>query len=404
MRKTDLESEWDQLRRSMRKTTAGSGVDAGADAMHDDPRDRTAAADCRPPAKDVLLSIVLPVFNEAEVLEPLLAEVASAAARTGAPFEIIFVNDGSTDGSGQLLDDLADDNPRLRVVHFSRNFGHQAAVQAGLQHARGDAVLLMDSDLQDSPQAIPRFFQKWQAGYDVVYAIRTNRKEGLLKRCLFAGFHRFLHRISTTEIPTDAGIFGLVDGRVAREIVALGDRDRYLPGLRSWVGFRQTGIVVERLARYDERPRVSMRGLWRLAKTAVFGFSSFPLTMFYAIGCGALTVFLGLAGYALFCKLFTSLAIPGWTSHVLSASFFGALNALGISMLGEYVIRIYDQVRGRPLYVVARRVNCPSGSTIGDELDLNSAALCEEAAALLESVQPRPNHHSDRPQLAELPK
>lgn len=404
MRKTDLETDWDNRHRGRREKTSSSDDGAIADETCDDQNVCGESSGCRPCAQDVLLSVVLPVFNEAEVLETLVAEVSSAAGRTGAQFEVIFVNDGSSDGSGELLDDLAELHPQLRVIHFSRNFGHQAAVQAGLQHARGDAVLLMDSDLQDSPEAIPRFFEKWQAGYDVVYAVRTKRKEGLLKRCLFAGFHRFLHRISTTDMPTDAGIFGLIDGRVAREIVALGDRDRYLPGLRSWVGFRQTGIVVERLARYDDRPRVSMRGLWRLAKTAIFGFSSFPLTMFYAIGYSALTVFIGLAGYALFCKLFTTLAIPGWTSHVLSASFFGALNALGISMLGEYVIRIYDQVRGRPLYVVARKVNCESGSTIADELDSTTATLCEEAAFLLESVQTGSARQADRPQLADLPK
>jgi dolichol-phosphate mannosyltransferase len=158
------------------------------------------------------------------------------------------------------------------------------------------------------------------------------------------------------------------------------------------VGFRQTGIVVERQARYDEKPRVSMRGLWRLAKTAIFGFSSFPLTVFQLIGYSALTVFVGLSGYALFCKLFTDLAIPGWASHVLSASFFGALNALGISILGEYVIRIYDQVRGRPLYLVARRVNFdePTSAESPDALDEPSdmVELLDEALALLQSATP----------------
>jgi dolichol-phosphate mannosyltransferase len=312
----------------------------------------------RRPLDNVLLSAVLPVYNEQAVLTKLANAVHQALSACGASYEIVFVNDGSRDASGELLDQLAAGNQRVRVVHLSRNFGHQAAVQAGLQHARGDAVVLLDSDMQDSPTAIPRFVQMWRAGYEVVYAVRVNRKENVLKRCLFAGFHRLLSRISSVPIPADAGNFGLIDRRVVDEILQLGERDRYLPGLRSWVGFRQTGIEVERLARYDNQPRVSLRGLWRLAKTAIFSFSTFPLSLFYAIGYTALAIFVAVSGYALYCKLFTDLAIPGWTSHMLSGCFFGALNALGISMLGEYMVRTYDQVRARPLYLVARTVNC----------------------------------------------
>jgi len=307
--------------------------------------------------KDVLVSVVLPVYNEAEVLATLLERVTESLAACDAHYEIVFIDDGSSDQSPRILDELAAGNPSVRVIHLVRNFGHQAAVQAGLAHARGDAVVLMDSDLQDAPEAIPRFVRKWRSGYDVVYAIRTRRKESPVKRLLFAAFHRFLARVASIRIPADAGIFGLVDRRVARQIVAMGERDRYFPGLRSWVGFRQIGIEVERSARYDDHPRVSLLGLVRLAKTAVFSFSSFPLTIFYAIGGLAAIVFVGLGSYALFCKLFTDLAIPGWTSHILTGSFFGALNALGISILGEYVVRIYDQVRGRPLYLIDRTVN-----------------------------------------------
>jgi dolichol-phosphate mannosyltransferase len=301
--------------------------------------------------------VVLPVYNEVEVLPTLLGRVRQALAVLGVCSEIIFVDDGSTDGSGPLLDQIAARCPEVRVIHFSRNFGHQAAVQAGLRHAQGDAVVLMDSDLQDAPEAIGRLLDAWREGYDVVYALRAKRKERVWKRLLFAAFHRTLAAVATTPIPPDAGNFSLIDARVVREIVALSERDRYLPGLRSWVGFRQTGVVVERLARYDDHPRVSLRGLWRLAKTAIFSFSSLPLTIFYLIGYSALLIFLGLAGYSLYCRLFTNLAIPGWTSYILSASFFGALNALGISMLGEYVLRIYDQVRARPLYLIERTVN-----------------------------------------------
>ncbi len=328
----------------------------------------------RPPADQVLVSGVLPVYNEAKVLDELAARVVQAIELTGARYEIVFVNDGSTDRSEPILDRLAAENKNIRVVHFSRNFGHQAAVQAGLAHASGDVVVLMDSDLQDSPEAIGRFLAEWRAGYDVVYAVRTDRQEAWWKRCLFDGFHNILAAVSSTPVPAHAGNFSLIDRRVVREVVALGERDRYLPGLRAWVGYRQKGLEVRRGARYDDQPRVSLRGLWRLAKTAIFSFSSVPLAVFYVIGYFSLCVFAALSCFALYCKLFTILAIPGWTSEMLVASFFGAVNALGISILGEYVTRIYDQVRGRPLYLVARTCNLSSGAT-------SEEAVCESLLA-----------------------
>lgn len=324
--------------------------------MHCDLPNLHSAFSERPPLPDCLISIVLPVFNEAAVLEALFQQVTAAIAAAGTNAEIVFVNDGSCDGSGQILDRLAATHHEVRVIHFSRNFGHQAAVQAGLAHATGDAVVLMDSDLQDSPTAIAQLLTKWQEGYDAVYALRVRRKECWPKRYLFSSFHRLMAAVASTKIPADAGNFSLIDARLVQEIVALGERDRYLPGLRSWVGFRQTGVEVERNARYDEKPRVSLRGLWRLAKTAIFSFSTLPLSVFYTIGYAALGLFVALTVGCLYLRIFTNLAIPGWTSYMLSASFFGALNALGISMLGEYVVRIYDQVRGRPLYIVDRIV------------------------------------------------
>ncbi len=346
----------------------------------------------RPGQQDqLLLSVVLPVFNEAEVLTALAESIKRAVENTSVVLEIVFVNDGSRDASPRVLDELAAADPRVRVVHFSRNFGHQAAVQAGLEHARGDVVVLMDSDMQDSPAAIGEFLDKWREGYDVVYAVRTDRKENRFKRACFAGFHRLLASISSTPIPVDAGNFGLLDRRVVDELVHLGERDRYLPGLRSWVGFRQTGVLVERLARYDDQPRVSFWGLWRLAKTAIFGFSTFPLTVFYVIGYLALAIFLAVSAFSLACRLFTDLAIPGWTSHILIGCFFGALNALGISMLGEYVVRIYDQVRARPLYLVQRRVNFAASTSAASQGDPSYDALLAQVAGLVETVQQRPD-------------
>lgn len=357
----------------------------------------------RPAVNEILISAVLPVYNEVKVLRELFLRVRAAIKKTGAGQEIIFVDDGSRDGSAEFLDMLADEHPQVRVIHLSRNFGHQAAVQAGLAHAEGDVVLLMDSDMQDAPETLDRFLLEWQAGYDVVYAIRHSRQESWWKRCLFAGFHRTLAAIANTPMPVDAGNFSLMDARVVREIARLAERDRYLPGLRSWVGFNQKGIEVHRDARYDGRPRVSLRGLWRLAKTAIFSFSTFPLALFSLIGYLAMGVFFALSGFSLFCRLFTDLAVPGWTSQVLVASFFGAVNALGISMLGEYVARIYDQVRGRPLYLVDRSVNVqPQG--LASRQDRPAASmddgpydkLLQDSHELLEIGEEIPRSSNDR--------
>jgi glycosyltransferase involved in cell wall biosynthesis len=359
----------------------------------------------RPPLNEVLVSAVLPVYNEIGVLAELFARVQEAIEATGAEHEIIFVNDGSTDGGGEVLDNLATSYPRVRVIHFTRNFGHQAAIQAGLAQAAGDVVLLMDSDMQDAPEALGRFLLQWQAGYDVVYAVRSSREERWWKRILFAGFHRTLSFIANTPIPVDAGNFSLMDARVVRQVIELGERDRYLPGLRSWVGFRQKGIEVRRGARYDGNPRVSLRGLFRLAKTAVFSFSTFPLAVFSLIGYSALVLFVVLSSFSLFCRLFTDLAIPGWTSNVLIGSFFGAVNALGISILGEYVVRIYDQVRQRPMYLIDRQVNAaggpqerPGSVDVSDHYEqvLEDAEELVEVAELSDRGAAEPTRRSDR--------
>jgi dolichol-phosphate mannosyltransferase len=303
-----------------------------------------------------LISVVLPVYNEVAVLRRLVAALQSALVEIAAEYELVFVDDGSRDGSGELLDELAAVDPRIVVLHFSRNFGHQAAVQAGLEASRGDAVVVMDSDMQDDPAAISRFVEKWRQGFDVVYAVRLKRKEHWWKRLLFAAFYRLLQAVAQTPIPVDAGNFGLIDRRVVQELTQLPERSRFYPGLRHWVGFRQIGVTVERHNRHDERPRVSLWGLVKLAKTAVFSFSTLPLAMFYGVALLSLVVCAALTWYTLYAK-WIGTAIPGWTSGLMTASFFGTLNAFGIAILGEYVIRIFDQVRARPAYIVERSCN-----------------------------------------------
>jgi len=315
-----------------------------------------------------LISVVLPLFNERAVLRQLYHDVARSLHDYKHRIEVIFVNDGSSDGSAVILDELAERDPRVRVLHLSRNFGHQAAVQAGLAHARGDAVIVMDSDLQDDPQCLPEFIRQWQAGHDVVYAVRTKRKEGLAKRMLFFTFYRLLNAISNTPIPNDAGNFGLISRPVVDQLVQLGEYDRFYPGLRQWVGFKQVGVAVERNARHDGTPRVTMFGLFRLAKTAIFSFSSAPLALFYGIAAFSFFLFALVGVFAVF-RWRIAEPVPSWTTMVMMSSAFGALNALGIAVLGEYVARIYDQVRGRPSFIVASQRNGAERKTQTDATD-----------------------------------
>jgi polyisoprenyl-phosphate glycosyltransferase len=326
------------------------------------------------------ISVVMPVFNEAAILDRLTREVQSGLAAANVEWEIIYVNDGSSDGSRELLNELANIHHRLRIVHLSRNFGHQAAIHAGLNIARGDATIVMDSDLQDDPRRLVDMIGTWRDGYDVVYAIREKRKESFWKRWLFDSFYRVLHRVSETRMPMDAGAFSLMDARVVQQVLSLGEVDRFLPGLRAWVGFRQTGIVIERCSRHDNEPRVSLRQLFRLAKTAIFGFSRVPLSMFYTIGLGSMGVSGACVGYALLSKWFTGMAIPGWASITSVAAFFGGLNAFGIAILGEYVVRIHDQVRNRPTFVVDRIVQSQADSlTVQEEQLLDSVSELQRA-------------------------
>ena len=259
---------------------------------------------CRPRSAESLISVVLPVYNESRIL-PLLA---AQLTRVLQPWNLITKLSLSTTARKTIAAWFSINWPHsshhIRVVHLSRNFGHQAAVHAGLAHARGDAVVIMDSDLQDDPEAIVQMIERWREGYDVVYALRRNRKEGKIKKFLFSSFHRMLSKVASVSIPADAGNFGLIDRRVARLILSLGERDRYFPGLRSWVGFKQMGIEVERNARYDDNPRVSLRGLFRLAKTAIFSFSAMPLMVFHVIGLAATAVFLGLSAFSLLLQTF----------------------------------------------------------------------------------------------------
>lgn len=341
----------------------------------------------RPERSIARISVVLPVLNEQAILASLIGEINHVLAETGCHWNIIVVNDGSTDASGSILDEMARIDPRIHVLHLARNFGHQAAVHAGICDADGDAVVVMDSDGQDSPRAIREMIECWFAGDDVVYAVRFGRKESAIKRMMFRSFYQILAAVSSVSIPRDAGNFGLLDRCVVNQIRNLPENDRYFPGLRSWVGFRQRALAVERMARHDDKPRVSFRGLCSLAKTALFSFSRVPLLAFYLLALASGVVSVGCISYAVFHKLFTGLAIPGWASITSVLAFFGAVQSLGIAILGEYIARIYDQVRGRPTYIVARRENNSQVARNSKQLESLTTTLESSLLQQLESLR-----------------
>jgi dolichol-phosphate mannosyltransferase len=321
--------------------------------------DALAVADFRRVEQSPLVSVVLPVYNELAALPRLVHQLHEVFQTTGYEYELVFADDGSTDGGAAWLKDAAREFNNLNVVVLTRNFGQQSALQAGLEEARGDVVVVMDSDLQDDPAAIPRFLEAWRAGYDVAYAVRTQRRENWVKRSLFFAFYRVLRMLAEVPIPTDAGNFGLLDRRVVNHLQALPERTRFFPGLRSWVGFRQIGIPVARLSRYDAVPRVSFWQLVRLAKTAIFSFSGAPVIAFWIIALVSGILFC-LGGLASAVALILGRSLPPITNTVLIASFFATLNATGIAVLGEYIVRILDQVQGRPAYLVDHVVRAES--------------------------------------------
>ncbi len=308
-------------------------------------------------AGDERISVIAPVYNEQENLFAFVKEVLGSLESLHLPrgYEFILVNDGSTDGSGELLDRCVREHPGMvTAIHLARNFGMESAIMAGLEEARGDAVIILDSDGQDDPAAFRAFLEKWREGYDVVYAVRASRKEGLVRRFLFWGFYRVIGWLANINLPADASNFALMDRSVAEALRALPERNRFLRGLRAWVGFKQCGVPVARRARQKGKTRLGLRGQWKLAMNAIFAFSYVPLFVFRIAGLLTLLFSAGLILWALYFKLIAGLELRAWASQLIATSFLGGINLLGIGVVGEYVARIHDEVKARPNFIVRR--------------------------------------------------
>jgi dolichol-phosphate mannosyltransferase len=297
-------------------------------------------------------SVVVPVYNEEETLPELYRRLTDVMEGLGQAYELIFVNDGSSDATHDHLQALQAEDPRICLLDLARNFGHQAAVTAGIDHAAGQAVIIIDGDLQDPPEVIPDLVARWQEGYEVVYAVRTKRKEGLLKRLAYGTFYRLMHGMADTEIPLDAGDFSLIDRRVAATLRQLPERNRFVRGLRSWVGFRQIGVPFERAERYEGESKYSLRALVGLATSGFVSFSKLPLRIATYLGTFVSSVAFLAALAVIILRLVTEVEPQGWTSVIVVVLFLGGVQLVTLGILGEYLGYVLDEVRRRPPYVV----------------------------------------------------
>jgi glycosyltransferase involved in cell wall biosynthesis len=311
-----------------------------------------------------LVSVVVPLYNE-ESIVPMLCDRLFAALRAmGHPYEVVMVDDGSRDRTRERLASYAARDDALRIVCLSRNFGLQAAVSAGLTHATGDVVVLMDGDLQDPPELIPRLLEEWQAGADVVYTTKRTRTERGLRRLGFELFHRIYQKLADIDLPLGAGNFSLMDRRALDSIQRMPERNRYLPGLRMWVGYRQVEVAFARHDRAEGEPRMTFRRLTRLALDGIFGFSHLPLKLATVTGFLACFAGLSLVAWVLIERFVTHTAILGWPSLMIAMCLLGGAQLVSLGVLGEYISRIYDEVRGRPAFLVgeiigAKKANEP---------------------------------------------
>ena len=304
-----------------------------------------------------VLSVVVPCANEEAVLPETNLRLIATLDGISPNFEIIYVDDGSTDSTPDLLREMQLHESRVRAIRFSRNFGHQLAITAGLEHARGDAIVIIDADLQDPPEVIREFFQKWLDGHDVAYGVRVERDgETAFKRVTAKLFYRFISRLSDTSIPLDTGDFRLMDRRVVDALLAMPERDRFVRGMVSWLGFSQVAVPYRRARRFAGDTKFSLFKMMRLATDGIVSFSILPLRMATWIGFAASGIALVEIVVALFDKIFTHGLVRGWTSTVIAIWFVGGVQLICMGIIGEYVGRIYGESKRRPLYVVRERM------------------------------------------------
>ena len=298
-------------------------------------------------------SVVVPVHDEEGSLVELHNRLAAVLDGLGGEWELILVDDGSRDRSFETMLELRGRDPRVRLVRLSRNFGHQVALTAGVDLAAGDAVIVMDGDLQHPPEVIPELVARWRDGYDVVYGVMTDRAgETWFKRRTASLYYRLLRRLTDVDVPPAAGDFRLIDRKAVDAFASLRERTRYLRGMFSWIGFRQTGVAYASPARTAGRSKYTVGRMFRLAKNGIFSFSNVPLRLVLTLGFVVSFLAIVETVYALVGRLGGFYTVPGWTSVVIAVSFLGGIQLIVLGVIGEYVGLIYDEVKRRPIYLV----------------------------------------------------
>lgn len=299
------------------------------------------------------LSIIIPIYNEEDNLDYLFERLESVLENLNNNYEIICINDGSKDNSLKALKEHNQRNPKIKVVNFSRNFGKEVALSAGLDYSSGAAAIPIDADLQDPPELIEQLVAKWQEGYDVVYATRRFREEGWLKNVTASGFYRVISKISKTKIPANTGDFRLIDRRVIEALKQMPERNRFMKGMFAWVGFRQTSVLFDRPQRYKGKTSWNYWKLWNFAIEGITSFSSVPLKIWTYVG-----LFISFFAFVYASFLIIRIIIrgyvdvPGYASTLVIILFFGGVQLITLGVIGEYLGRIYEEVKARPLYFV----------------------------------------------------
>jgi glycosyltransferase involved in cell wall biosynthesis len=305
-----------------------------------------------------VFTVVIPLFNEVDCLPELYGRICTVMDGLGEPWELLMVDDGSTDGTTELVQSYADADKRVVPIIFVRNFGHQSALTAGLDHSRGESVIFLDSDLQDPPELIPEFVKRWREGHKIVSGVRApHAAESFLRRAAKLAFYRAFRRLVDFKVPLDSGDFRLLDRQVVDVMNAMPERHRFLRGLSAWTGYPQTEVVYQRPARFAGRSKYPLRRLVGLALDGVTGFSYVPLKLLLFVGLSIAILSAVAMPIVVILRLVGVFGLTGQTTVFLGVMFFGGVQMLSIGILGEYLGRVYDEVKGRPLYLLRNTIN-----------------------------------------------
>ncbi len=303
------------------------------------------------------INIVIPLFNESLVFDQLVERITLLLNESKLSIEVILVDDGSKDNTAQLMTKLSKIDYRFQALILSRNFGHQTALSAGLNYVNAtEAVFILDGDLQDPPELLHDFYYKYKEGYDVVYAVRKKRKEGWFKRMSYSLFYKILKSISYIDIPLDSGDFSLVSVNVVKHLNSMPEESRFIRGMRSWIGYKQIGVEYERAEREQGESKYTFTKLLKLALNGIFNFSEFPIKAITSLGVTTIAISMGYMIYILYMKLMYNNIPQGFTSLVFLITLFGGINLLAIGIIGEYILRIFFQVKARPLFIVKQHI------------------------------------------------